>query len=71
MLDQSMLATNVSDAMRVLDYTFARSFVDAEHVGAMGLSFGGTMSLWVSLMDKRIQATDILLACPHFMSPSL
>ena len=56
----TLLALNVFDHMRMVDYLGQLDFVDADHIGAMGLSQGGTMTTWASLMDERIKATDII-----------
>lgn len=60
MLGSTTLAYNVVNAQAALDLVTGFSFVDAARVGAMGLSAGGTMALWVSLCDARIRATEII-----------
>jgi len=62
----SLLTLNIFDAMRALDYLCSLDFVDAERIGAMGLSFGGTMTTWISLMDERIKAADIICYSCNF-----
>ena len=54
------LTLDIFDAMRALDHLTSLDCVDAERIGAMGLSFGGTMTTWISLMDERIKAADII-----------
>ena len=56
----NLLALNVFDHMRMIDYLQGLDFVDADKIGAMGLSQGGTMTTWASLMDERIKAADII-----------
>ncbi len=46
--------------MKAIDYLQGRSEVDPDRIGCMGLSFGGTMTTWLSLMDKRIKAADVI-----------
>ena len=56
----TLLAMNVFDHMRLIDYLEELDFVDADKIGAMGLSQGGVMTTWGSLMDERIKAADII-----------
>ena len=56
----TLLGLNVFDHMRLVDYLQALDFVDADKIGAMGLSQGGVMTTWGSLMDERIKAADII-----------
>ena len=51
---------NIFDAMRCLDYLCELDYVDGDSIGAMGLSFGGTMTTWISLLDDRIKVADII-----------
>jgi len=34
--------------------------VDADRLGVMGLSGGGTMTLWMALCDERLKAAEII-----------
>ena len=45
----------VYDSLRALDYLASRPDVDAGRIGALGLSFGSTMSWWVAALDERIR----------------
>ncbi len=54
------MAFNIFDAMRCIDYLCELEYVDKERIGAMGLSFGGTMTTWISILDDRIKAADII-----------
>lgn len=65
-LGQTVLGLNVSDGMRALDYFCSLDFVDADRIGAMGLSFGGTMTTWMTLCDERIKAADIICYSDRF-----
>ena len=62
----NVLALDVHDAMRALDYLCSLDCVDSDRIGAMGLSFGGTMTTWISLMDQRIKAADIMCYSARF-----
>ena len=62
----NLLTLNIWDARRTLDYLCGLEQVDAERIGAMGLSFGGTMTTWMSLLDQRIKATDIICYSDRF-----
>lgn len=65
-LGQTMLGLNVHDGQRALDYLCAQPFVDAERLGVMGLSFGGTMTTWMALCDERLKAADIICYSDRF-----
>lgn len=43
------------DAIRSLDYLLSREEVDVERIGMTGNSGGGTMSLWMWALDRRIR----------------
>ena len=52
----SLLSLCLSDAQRALDALVARPEVNPERIGVMGNSFGGRMSMYVSVFDPRIRA---------------
>lgn len=56
----NLLTLDIFDAGRCLDYLCTLDCVDKNRIGAMGLSFGGTMTTWISLLDERIKAADII-----------
>jgi dienelactone hydrolase len=60
MLGMTVLGMDVNDGMCALDYLCAQDFVDPKRVGVMGLSFGGTMSVWMTLCDERIKAANVI-----------
>ncbi len=62
----NLLTLDIWDARRALDYLCTLDQVDGERIGAMGLSFGGTMTTWISLIDKRIKAADIICYSDRF-----
>jgi len=59
-LGTTVLGLDVHDGMCALDYLCAQHFVDPQRIGVMGLSFGGTMTTWMSICDDRIKAADII-----------
>ena len=63
---QTMLGLNVHDGQCALDYLCRQPFVDPKRIGVMGLSFGGTMTTWMSICDKRIKAADIICYSDRF-----
>lgn len=62
----NLLSLNVFDGMRCVDYLSELAEVDADRIGTMGLSFGGTMTTWITLMDERIKAADIMCYSDRF-----
>ena len=55
-----LLRLNISDGQRCLDYLQSRLEVDGSRLGCMGCSFGGTMTTYISAMDRRIKAAVIV-----------
>ncbi len=53
------LTMNVWDAMKGIDYLETRDDVDITNIGACGLSYGGTITLFLSALDERIKAAVI------------
>ncbi len=66
LLGYNLLALDVFDGMRCVDYLCSLNFVDSENIGCMGLSFGGTMTTWMTIMDERIKAADIICYSAQF-----
>ncbi len=52
----------VRDDRMTLDYLLSRPEVDANRVGAMGMSMGSTRTWWLAAMDDRIKAA-IAVSC--------
>jgi dienelactone hydrolase len=65
-LGRTLLGENVHDGRRALDYLASLDFVDGGRIGAIGLSFGGTMTMWLALTDERIGAADIICYSDRF-----
>ena len=59
-LGMTVLGMDVHDGMCAVDYLCSLDLVDPGRIGVMGLSFGGTMATWMSLVDERVKATDII-----------
>lgn len=55
------LGLNVCDVMRTVDYLGKRREADIGRLGCMGLSYGGTVAMYATAMDRRIQRT--VLSC--------
>ena len=59
-LGRTLLGANIFDGMRAIDFLITRKEVDKKRIGCMGLSFGGTMTTYLTLLDERIRAADII-----------
>jgi len=53
------LMMNVWDTMRCVDYLKTRKDVDSSRIGTVGLSYGGTISLFTAALDPRIKAAIV------------
>src|SRR5438128_4433354 len=56
MVGQTMIGWRVWDVMRTIDYIAARRDLDANRVGCMGISGGGTATLFAAALEPRIRA---------------
>jgi dienelactone hydrolase len=56
LMGQTMVGWRVWDVMRTIDYLSTRPEVDASRIGTLGVSGGGTTSLFSAAMDERIKA---------------
>ena len=56
LVGQTMIAWRVWDVMRTLDYIATRSELDRNRVGCMGISGGGTVTVFSAAFDPRIRA---------------
>ncbi|RPJ06841.1 MAG: hypothetical protein EHM28_09235 [Spirochaetaceae bacterium] len=59
LLGKFMLSAHVWDMMRCIDYLQSRPEVNPDRIGMMGLSTGGTVTLFTTAMDNRIKASDV------------
>jgi hypothetical protein len=66
LLGRTLLGANLHDGRCALDYLSSLDFVDPGRVGAMGLSFGGTMTTWLAVADERIRAADVICYSDRF-----
>ena len=60
MLGMTPISINVTHGMAATDFALSLPFVDPERLGVMGLSGGGTMTLWSALCDSRFKAAEII-----------
>jgi dienelactone hydrolase len=60
LLGMTLLGMNLHDGQRAVDYLTTQDFVDPGRIGIIGLSFGGTMATWMSIVDDRIKAADVV-----------
>jgi dienelactone hydrolase len=67
MFNMTSLGMNVHDGMRAIDLLAGQDFVDPARIGAMGLSFGGTMTTWLAICDPRVKAADIVCYSDRFI----
>jgi len=49
------LGLNVSDVMRTIDYLATCPEADVRRLGCVGLSYGGTVTMYTTALDKRIR----------------
>ncbi len=55
LLGQTMVGWRVWDVMQTLDYIATRSELDSSRVGCMGISGGGTVTVFATALDPRIR----------------
>ena len=60
MFGVTSLSINVAHGTAATDVVSAFPNVDADRLGVMGLSGGGTMTLWMALCDERFKAAEII-----------
>jgi hypothetical protein len=59
LVGQSMIGWRVWDVMRTLDYLATRAELDHARMGCMGISGGGTVTLFSAALDSRIGAAFV------------
>ena len=59
MLGQTMIGWRVYDVMRTIDWIETRKELDAGRVGCMGISGGGTCTLFSAALEPRIRAAMV------------
>ena len=60
MFGMTSLSINVAHGRVATDVAVTLPNVDKNRLGVMGISGGGTMSLWMTLCDERLKATEII-----------
>ena len=60
MLGMTSLSINLSHGKAATDFACTLPNVDPDRLGVMGLSGGGTMTLWTALCDPRFKAVEII-----------
>ncbi len=60
MLGMTSLSINLAHGKAATDFACSLPQVDADRLGVMGLSGGGTMALWSALCDERFGAVEII-----------
>jgi hypothetical protein len=59
MVGQTMIGWRVWDIMRTIDYIATRPELDARRVGCVGISGGGTATLFAAALEGRLQAAMV------------
>ncbi len=59
LLGETMIAWRVFDVMRTIDWIQTRPDLDSKRVGCMGISGGGTCTLFSAALDPRIQVAYV------------
>jgi dienelactone hydrolase len=59
MVGQTLIGWRVWDIMRTIDYIATRPELNANRVGCMGISGGGTATLFASALEPRIRAAMV------------
>jgi dienelactone hydrolase len=59
MAGQSPLAQNLWDMARSLDFLEGHSLVDPSRIAVAGLSYGGTISLFLAALDERVSVAIV------------
>ncbi len=60
MLGMTSISINVAHGKAATDFACTLPHVDPQRLGVMGLSGGGTMTLWSALCDDRFKAAEII-----------
>ena len=59
MLGESMVGWRVWDVIRSVDYLETRTEINPNRIGAMGISGGGTSTLWSACVEPRIKVAFV------------
>jgi hypothetical protein len=63
LMGQTMVGLRVWDVMRAIDYLTTRKEIDAARIGTIGVSGGGTTSLFAAAMEPRVK---VGVVCAYF-----
>jgi len=55
LVGENLTQFRIWDGMRAIDYLLSRPEVDAKRIGCTGHSDGGTLTLFISALDERVQ----------------
>lgn len=66
LVGKSMALFRVWDGIRAIDYLCSRKDIDADKIGCMGNSGGGTLTAYITALDSRVKAS-----CPSCYISSL
>jgi len=59
MYGETVIGRRVWDAMRAIDYLQSLEWIGPNRIGVMGISGGGTTTLFTSALDDRVKATVV------------
>src|SRR6185295_16648467 len=59
LVGQTMIGWRVWDVMRTVDYIATRSELDSSRVGCMGISGGGTVTLFSTALEPRLRVAMV------------
>jgi dienelactone hydrolase len=59
MLGQTMIGWRIWDVMRAIDYVASRPDLDASRVGCVGISGGGTATLFAAALEPRLRVAMV------------
>ena len=71
LLGVNLLTLNVWDAKQSITYLQSRPDVDPDRIGCVGLSYGGTMTLFATALDERIRVAVVSCYLNSFESFAL
>ena len=60
MLGMTSISVNATHGMAATDFISTQPYVDPQRLGVMGLSGGGTTTLWSTICDARFKASEII-----------
>lgn len=59
LVDKTLPGLRVQECRRVIDYVQSLDYVDENRIGCMGISGGGLVAAFTSILDERLKATVI------------